>query len=113
MISLIFFVGFWCLGGLLAIAIALEAQEKYHARYEAPFLPVCEWELMRLENFQLAAELAVAAGTVDEVTAEDVGAYLARYRRGMDLDVLGEYEELYFRPQLWAGKLTLHLLREK
>jgi hypothetical protein len=97
MVFLIIFVGIWFLGGLLAVAIALEAQEKFHARYEAPFLPVCEWELMRLENFQLAAELAVTAGTVDQVTAEDVAAYLARFREGIDVDVLGEYEEGYLR----------------
>jgi hypothetical protein len=97
MVLFIIGLGLWLIGGLLAVSIALEAREKFHARYEAPFLPVCEWELMRLENFQLAAELAVAAGTVDQVTAEDVAAYLARFREGIDVDVLGEYEEGYLR----------------
>jgi hypothetical protein len=90
-------LGLWFLGGLLAVGFAQDARERYHARYEAPFLPVCEWELMGLEGFRVAAELSAS-----EMTADAVSAYLKRYEGHMCFDAASEIAEFYIRPELIA-----------
>lgn len=98
--ALYIFIGLaiWIIGGVLAFGFAEDANRAYHARYVAPYLPISEWEMMSLEEFQLAAELAEAAGTIEGVSTDDVWTYLGRHRRRMGLDAAWEYEEHYLLP---------------
>jgi hypothetical protein len=88
-------LGFWIITGLIAIIFILDANEKHHARYVAPYLPVSKWRLMSLAQFRLAA-----AGAIDEVSSADVKDYLAKHERGMTIETVWDFEKFYFLPLL-------------
>lgn len=94
-------LGLWIIGGIIAVDLVLDANMKYYVRYVAPFLPVSEWEVMTLEDFRVAAELGVAAGTISTITFQETLSYLKRNRKSMCSDTIQSYD-LYLRSKLMA-----------